>query len=182
MIFAGEALIARDPRTGRELWSIPWKTELAVNACDPIYHDGTVFLTTDYGKHAALFDVNGREPRQLWKESGSSFSSGILRDGFLYCFTGTRLSCLEFETGTRRWAHPEAGRGSLLLAGDKLILLSDKGQLSVALISSRSFTPILQTEVLGGTTWVPPALADGKLYVRNTDGDLVCLRIAKEAE
>jgi outer membrane protein assembly factor BamB len=55
LIFGGKAFFARDARTGRELWPIPWKTKLAANGCYPIYHDGKVFVTTGYGKHAALF-------------------------------------------------------------------------------------------------------------------------------
>ena len=74
LIFAGKAIFARDARTGRELWSIPWKTRLAANCCDPIYRDGKVFVTTGYGGKATLFDVGTGRPRQLWDAKGSGLS------------------------------------------------------------------------------------------------------------
>jgi outer membrane protein assembly factor BamB len=177
LIFAGEALIAREPRTGRELWSIPWQTEIAVNACDPIYHDGKVFISTTYGKHAALFDVNGGQPKMLWRGRGSAFSSGLLHDRHLYCFTGDNFSCLDFQTGEERWAVNRVGKGSVLLAGDKLLLLSERGELTVAKLSTSSFTPILRHRVLDGTNWIPAAFADGRLYARNKEGEVICLQI-----
>eukprot|EP00913_Durusdinium_trenchii_P008824 g8290.t1 len=64
LIFAGRKLIARDARTGRELCSIPWKTNIAVNASDPIYHAGRAFISTTYGKHAALFDLGSGRAEQ----------------------------------------------------------------------------------------------------------------------
>ncbi len=179
LIFAGEALYARDARTGREHWSIPWKTSLAVNACDPIPHRGKVFLSTDYGKHAALFDVAARPPRQEWVEKGSSFSSGFLRDGHLYCFAGGEFVCLDLATGKRKWTGPGAGAGAAILGDDKIILLTDRGRLYVAPASPAEFRPVLRERIHGGTTWTPPSLVNGRLFVRNKEGQALCLRLGK---
>jgi len=179
MIFAGEALYARDAASGRELWSIPWKTDLAVNACDPIYHAGKVFISTTYGKHAALFDVSVTPPRQVWKERGSSFSSGFLWKSHLYCFGGDLFHCLDFETGTKKWSSNRVGGGSVLLADEKILLISDNGALSIAPVSTQSFKPLIETRIHGGTTWTPPSLVKGKLFVRNKDGEAVCLQLGE---
>jgi len=178
LIFAGEALFARDARTGAELWSIPWKTRLAANCCDPIYHDGKVLVTSGYGKNATLFDVSTGQPRQLWSDKGSVLSSGFLWQGYLYCFIGRQFACLDFRTGEQQWTFP-SGAGSVLMADEKLILMSDKGKLTIAKLSSESFRPIVQKQLLEGITWTPAALADGKLYVRNRAGKVVCVRIAE---
>lgn len=179
MIFAGEALVARDATTGRELWNIPWKTDGGVNACDPIYHEGKVFINTGYGKYAALFDVTVSPPRQIWREHGSSFSNGFFYQGYLYCFARSEFVCLDFQTGKRQWTVPRAGSGSAMLAGDKILLLDDRGGLHVAPVSPQAFRPTLQATVHGGTTWTPPSLVDGKLFVRNKDGEAVCLQIGE---
>lgn len=179
LIFAGKALFARDARTGGELWSMPWETRLAANCCDPIYHDGKVFVTTGYGKNAALFDVSTGRPRQLWNERGSVLSSGFLWQGYLYCFIGKQFACLDFRTGKQQWTFP-SGAGSVLMADEKLILMGDTGELTIAKLSSQSFRPIVQKQILEGITWTPAALADGKLYVRNRAGKAICLRIAEQ--
>ena len=178
MIFAGEGLYAREASTGRELWSIPWKTDLAVNACDPIYHDGKVFISTTYGKHAAMFDVSASPPKQIWKERGSSFSSGFLWNDHLFYFGGSEFNCLDLA-GNKKWSSPGAGGGSALLAGDKILLLNDRGYLWVAAASVDEFRPLFETRIHGGTTWTPPSLVKGRLFVRNKDGAAICLQIGE---
>jgi len=181
LIFAGTALFAREAVTGRELWSIPWRTRLAVNCCDPIYHDGRVFITTAYGRHSALFEIGSGQPHQLWRGKGSMFSSGLLWQGHLYCFAGRQFACLDWRTGKQQWTF-HSGAGSALLADGKLILLSGTGSLSIANASSQFFQPIVQEQILEGTTWTPPALTDGRLYVRNREGQAVCLAIGEQTK
>lgn len=178
LIFAGKALFARDARTGEELWSVPWETRLAANCCDPIYHDAKVFVTTGYGKNATLFDVTTGQPTQLWQEKGTVLSSGFFWQGYLYCFVGKQLACLDFRTGRQQWTFP-SGAGSVLTADEKLVVLGDTGELTIAELSSREFRPIVQKQILEGITWTPPALVEGKLYARNRQGKVVCLRIAE---
>lgn len=180
MIFGGDTLVSRDLPAGNLLWAIPWKTELAVNACDPIYSGGKVFLCTTYGKYAAVFDVTANPPRQIWKDRGSSFSSSFLWQDHLYCFTGDHFSCLQFATGERRWQGPDASGGSAIAAGGNIILLNSQGGLFIAPLSSTQWKPSVQASIHGGTTWTPPSLVDGRLHVRNNKGEAVCLRIAKE--
>jgi outer membrane protein assembly factor BamB len=177
LIFGGDTLYARDARTGQELWSIPWKTDIAVNACDPIYHDGKVFICTSYGLHAAVYDVTVSPPRELWRATGSSFSSGFLYRGNLYCFSGPQFTCLDFATGQERWRGPDVGGGSAIVAGDKVLLMNDNGTLRVAPVSPDAFRPIFEARVHNGTTWTPPAFANGLLYVRNKQGYVVCVRV-----
>jgi outer membrane protein assembly factor BamB len=163
LIFGGKELVARDLRTGEMWWSLPWETKIAVNACDPVPHDGRVFLSTDYGKHAALYDVRGAEPRELWREKGSAYSSGVLWQGHLYITTGYDFACLDFQTGERRWTVNDAGGGAVILAGDQLILINSQGTLWVAPASPEAFRPLVRTKTIPGTTRMPPALSQGRL-------------------
>ena len=71
------------------------------------------------------------------------------------------------------------GGGSALLAGDKILLLSDDGTLLVRPASTERFQPLLETRIHGGTTWTPPSLVKGKLFVRNKEGAAVCLQIGE---
>lgn len=179
LIFAGRKLVARDARSGREHWSLPWKTDIAVNAADPIYHSGRVFITTTYGKHGALFDVSTGRPEQLWKLPGSAFSSGIRWKDHLFCFASSRFVCLDFHTGQRKWQHHGVGKGSAILAGDKLIVLSDRGRLWIARRSTAGFRPVVEEQIHQRTTWTPPAFADKRLYIRSKEGLVVCLQIGQ---
>jgi hypothetical protein len=67
--------------------------------------------------------------------------------------------------------------GSLLQAGGKLIIFSEKGELLSAEASPEGLKVLGRGQVLGGVCWTPPALADGKIYLRNAKGDLVCVQL-----
>ena len=54
IIFGGDALHGLDPKTGKSLWSYPWKTSYDVNATTPTYHDGFLFITSGYGHGGAM--------------------------------------------------------------------------------------------------------------------------------
>lgn len=180
--FTGDSLIARDARSGRELWTIPWKTSLHVSACDPLFLGARVFVCSHYGRGRALYDVAGANPRMLWEDhkegSGNSFSSGFQHGDGVYFFTGDGFASLDVATGKLRWEFPGWGRAIFL--GDTLIYVSHKGELMAGPIDpARKFEPTLRTHVLGGTTNNVPAYWEKKLYLRNEEGDVVCLQIGR---
>ena len=76
-----------------------------------------------------------------------------------------------------KWASKDPAFGSLIRAGDKLIVLSEKGELLLAAASPVEFKPLARARVLSGVCWTPPALADGRLYIRNARGELRCLAL-----
>jgi outer membrane protein assembly factor BamB len=99
---------------------------------------------------------------------------------YLYAFNGeakqdTDFRCIHLPTGQLKWTRKDPAFGSLILAGDKLVVLSEKGELLVGQASPEEFKPLARAKVLSGVGWTPPALADGRLYVRNAKGELRCL-------
>ena len=180
-IFHGKALTARDPRSGNELWSIPWPTDRAVNACDPLFVGDKVLLSTTYGKGTALFDLAAAEPKQVWFEEklGSAYCTGILWQGCVYGEAQRRPVCFDYETGRVRWQDKSRDGGFALLADGKLVYLTQNGRLVIANASPDTLAPLAETQLLDGTTWGPPAISEGKLYVRNESGELASWRIAQ---
>ena len=65
--------------------------------------------------------------------------------------------------------------GSLIVAGDRIIALGQRGELVVAPVDPKKFAPLAREQAIGGRCWTPPVLANGLLYLRNARGDLVCL-------
>ena len=64
--------------------------------------------------------------------------------------------------------------GSVILAGDRLVILRENGELLIAPASPDAFKPLARAEVLPGIVRAFPALANGLLYARN-EKTLVCL-------
>jgi outer membrane protein assembly factor BamB len=184
LFLSGRELTAVKVRSGEPVWSYRWLTRLGVNAADPIVAGDRVFLSSGYGKGAALLDVGSETPEEVWRSRDlkTQFSTAILHDGYLYGIDGdttdvARLRCLELETGDVQWTHEEVGSGSVLLAADRLLVLTDEGDLLVAPVSPDQFTPVATAHVLDGKCWTSPALANGRLYCRNAAGDLLCLEV-----
>lgn len=180
--FTGDRLIARDARSGRELWTIPWKTELEVNACDPIFVGTRVFVCSAYGRARSFYDVAGASPRLLWETTrngdGHSYASGFVQGGGVFFFTGGGFASVDLEGGQVLWESP--GGNSVLLLGRCLIRVSDNGVLIAGPFDpARQPEPVLRTRVVSGTTRAVPAYWEGKLYVRNEAGDLHCLKIGE---
>jgi outer membrane protein assembly factor BamB len=185
LIFAAKALVAANARNGRELWRLPWVTRWNINAADPIVVGGKVFLST-FDQGGALLELNEGPPNELWrsKSMGNHFNSCVIIGGAIYGFDGNtdkpdpHLRCLSLKTGEVLWSHKGLGLGSLTVAGDKLILLSDKGELIVAEASPAAFKPLARAQVLGGKCWTVPVLSHGRIYCRNARGELVCVDVS----
>ena len=109
-------------------------------------------------------------------------NAAVLFEGHLYGVDGdttdkATLKCVEFATGTEKWSHPGFGSGAVLIANGHLIALGGTGELFMAPASPKAFEPLTQAQVIGGKTWTAPVLANGRLYCRNSRGDLVCLNV-----
>ena len=70
------------------------------------------------------------------------FASSVLWQGHLYGVDENQLRCLVFETGEVKWTDKVSGKGSLIIADGKLIVLTERGELLVANPSPDGFKPI----------------------------------------
>ena len=65
------------------------------------------------------------------------------------------------------------------MAGDRLLILRETGELVLAAATPQAFKPLARAQVLPATARATPALSDGFLYARNEDTGgndvLVCL-------
>jgi len=187
LLGSSQSYVAVDLATGRERWRVRWLTEYGVNAADPIVEGDRLFLCTGYGKGAALFKLGGAEPEQLWKSKvlRTQLNGAVLWQGHLYGVDGdtteaAKLKCLEFATGKEKWAQPAFGSGGLVIADQKIIGLSGTGELMVAPATPEGFIPTARAQVLGGKCWTAPVLADGRIYCRNSRGEVACLDVRKK--
>jgi outer membrane protein assembly factor BamB len=183
LIFAAKHLIALEPQSGRELWRQSWETAWDTNNTDPLIH-GNGFFISSFSRGCGLFSVANGRPEITYTNSVlyNHLSPGILLGEYLYAFNGeakkdTDFRCIHLPTGELKWAHKDPAFGSLILAGDKLVVLSEKGELLLGQPSPEGFKPLARAKVLSGVCWTPPALAGGRLYVRDAKGELRCLEV-----
>ena len=175
-------------QTGDVLWEQDWEPPQSskVNAADAVVDGNLVFVSSSYGKGSALFDVSTRPITQIWFEGNvrTKMNGCVLWQGHLYGpdDVGDGLTCMEQSTGDTIWAWDQADNGdfnsgSVTLADGKLIALSDKGDLCIAEASPAGYQQIVRDRILTGDCWTVPVLANGKIYARNSAGNLVCVQL-----
>jgi outer membrane protein assembly factor BamB len=177
--FTGAGAIGVAPKDGKLLWRYPWKTQYDLNIATPIYSDGKVFISSNYGVGGALFRLTGKEaPETIWKEKTmqNHISTSVLYQGHLYGFSEQRLRCLDFETGKVKWDKTGLGRGTLIIAEGHLIVMSDHGELVLAKATPEKYAEVSRCLILDKEklSWSAPVLSEGRLFVRN-ENTLVAL-------
>lgn len=180
MLAIKQDVIAVKIKDGKELWRFPWKTQYDVNAANPILSGSKVFISSGYNRGGGVFDISKNPPAKVWenKNMRNHMASSILWQGHLYGVDENQLRCVVFDTGSVAWTDKVSGKGSLILADGKLIVLTERGELIVANPSPEGFKPISRAQVVGGKCWAAPTLANGKIYVRTGPGDVVCLDVS----
>ena len=178
-IFGQKSLYGISTKDGAKLWEYPWESHADENNGDPIFMDDKVYISTLAG--CALLKIEVDKVSKVWRNKNikNHFNSSILVDGFFYGFDMSQLKCLDFNTGEEKWATEDYGKGSLMAADGKLIILSEKGKLVIAEASSKEIKPLAQAQILTGKCWTVPVLANGRIYARNAAGDMVCLDVRR---
>jgi outer membrane protein assembly factor BamB len=181
-------LLMVDPADGAVLLRLPFgKRGPTVNAATPLVFDDQLFVTASYGVGARLLALADREARPIWSGDetlSSQYNTPILHEGFLYGIHGredvgqAELRCVEASTGKVAWSRPNFGVAHLLLADNKLLLLTSDGRLILARPSPASYQELARTTISSGTTRALPAISQGRLLLRDNQADvgqLICL-------
>jgi len=179
-------LVDADPATGKVRFQFPWRSRshASVNAAAPVVVGNLVFLSASYGTGATLLQIDGASVKQLWASDealSNHYATSVYRDGYVYGYHGRQefgqsLRAIELKTGKVQWNIDGFGAGTVTLAGDRLLLIRENGELIVAAVSPKEFRPIAQTQLLPAVVRSYPALADGRLYVRN-ERTLACFKM-----
>ncbi len=175
---------AVDLATGKQQWFFKWVTRYGINAADPIVIGNQFLISTGYSKGCALIKPGEGEPAVAWqnRDLRTQMNPGVLVGGYVYGIDGDEgskpeLKCMEAATGKVTWKTPSPKGGGLIVAKDRLIVLTGQGELSIAKASPEAYDPLATAQVLGGKCWTAPVLANGVLYCRNADGAVVALEV-----
>lgn len=177
VIFAAKGAVGVRVADGRPVWQFPWETSYDVNAADPIFAGSDVFLSSNYGKGCVLLHTHTSQPQVIWQNRSmkNHFNASVLYNGAFYGNDENTLRCVDLRTGAERWSLRGMDKGGLIVADGKIIALSGRGELIIAQATPARYTELARAQVLDGTCWTQPTLANGMLYCRNHEGKLICL-------
>jgi outer membrane protein assembly factor BamB len=122
-----------------------------------------------------LVEVSGSgssfSARTVWQNINmkNKFNSSVLHEGHVYGLDEGILTCLDVNTGVRKWKGGRYGYGQVILASGHLIISADNGELVLVKASPDQFIEVARFAAINGKTWNYPAIAGGKLLVRNAN-------------
>lgn len=181
-----ECLLVIDLKTGDVLDKAPWTTDYKTSSITPIVSGESIFISTGYKRGCAKWTLKDGKLENDYenKSMANHMANCVLWKGHLFGIDGNshaasqcRVTCVDYATGKAVWKERGLGCGSLLMAGEKLILLSDAGELVVAEPSFEEFKPLARAQVLSGRCWTVPVLANGRIFCRNAAGEVVCVDV-----
>jgi outer membrane protein assembly factor BamB len=110
-------------------------------------------------------------PRWYAEDVKLYFNDFVVHKGHAFVFDNAKLACVNLENGKRAWRGERRDQGWLLLVADDdlLIVLSEKGELSLTRAAADRFEELGRFKALAGKTWNHPALAGNLLLVRNAE-------------
>jgi outer membrane protein assembly factor BamB len=175
LVVTASRIVGLAVEDGALLWETPWQNSASINVSQPIIvSQNRFFISASYGKGAALVEVNGAgksfSARKVWENNAmkNKFNSSVLQDGYIYGLDEGILTCIEAASGERKWKGGRYGYGQLLLASGHLIITTEDGEIVLVRATPDAHTELARFSSLEGRTWNTPAIAGGRLLVRNT--------------
>jgi len=172
LIFDAVGLTGYDQATGKELWQFPWTSDFDINAAQPVVIDDARVLISSAAGCTLLElsnDDSGWKVTPKWRNRWMkcSYSNPIAHGGHLYGLDEGILACINIETGERPWKKGRYGHGQILLSGDLILVLSEKGELALVEAVPTAFKEVARIQAIDGKTWNNPVLIGNRALVRN---------------
>jgi outer membrane protein assembly factor BamB len=178
---------------GKQLWAVPFKDKLNESSTTPVKAGGLI-VASSVTAGSIAFDpgaiVKIPEFTPTWKDEKLTcyFSTPVAVGQHLYMVNGAAtltnpsitLRCVEAATGNVKWSKEKYGKyhAALVRTGDdKLLVLDDAGHLMLVEPSAEGYKELAKSKVCG-PTWAHPAVADGRVFVRD-DKELHCFKLGK---
>ncbi len=172
-----------------------WKTDawtLRINVPTPVWvGDGKLFFSAGYNKGSMMLQLREEDgrivPEVLFtlppEVFGADQQTPIFYEGYLYGVRPNKeMVCLDLD-GTVQWTsgtENKFGLAPYMIADGMLIALNDDGIMSLIDAGPERFDLLSRARVLEGPeSWAPPALAAGRLIVRDLH-TMVCLDLRRQ--
>ncbi len=178
VIFSGNELAGLNPENGEVIWVHPHKTQFGANLSTPTW-DGKdiLFSSAAYGsgsRGVKLVKKDGKiTPEELWHNPKMRIhhANSVIKDGYVYGSSGDfgpiLFIGLDVKTGKILWRERGLSKATCVLAGDKLVILDEDGQLALTSVTPTAFTVHCKVKLLEKYAWAAPTLVGTKLYIRD---------------
>ncbi len=187
VFLTAKGLVGIAPKNGSLLWQFPFQDALFESSTTPVLA-GEILIGSSITLGCVGLKLDGTKVSKIWLDDTLTcyFSTPVsVAKKHVYLVTGNlinkqaSLHCMEAATGKTLWTRKDKVgefHASLLRTGDnKLLLLEEAGNLVLVDPDPKEYRELARAKICGNT-WAHPALANGRLYVRDNK-DLVCAEL-----
>lgn len=186
IIFCAQGPVGMDPASGRTLWHQKWETSFDVNAATPVYREPHLLITSGYGRGSMMLKLSSAGAEKVWenKNVASKMNAPVLDGDTLYANSEGNLRAMSWPDGALRWQAKDSALrlgegGSLIRFEDKLLMMSERGKVSIVRATPDGVSIISQAPSVEGTEVFSTPLIYGKrLYAKGTK-ELVCYELGE---
>jgi outer membrane protein assembly factor BamB len=179
--FTAGAAVGVRASDGKLMWRYTNVANRVANCTTPVFADNKVFFSSAYDTGGALLNLtaqNGEVKAQeayFTRDMMNHHGGMVLVNGYLYGFSNSVLTCIEFNTGKVMWRERSVGKGSITYADGMLYLLGEKQLVGLAEANPKAYVEKGRFPIndLGRDSWAHPVVLGGKLYIRNQN-ELAC--------
>lgn len=169
-----------DPQ-GAVTSSMPLRSDMdaSVNAATPIsVGEDRWFVSAGYGVGAHLLSTQGGKISEIWKKDDlldCHYATPVRIGQHLFGFhgrqeSGMKLRCISLTDGSVAWEDPDSVPGGTLIAvGNKLLVITERGELWLVRGSAEKFDQISYVQILRAGHRSHAAYSDGMLFARDTE-------------
>jgi outer membrane protein assembly factor BamB len=177
--FLYDRVVGLDPDSGVTRWSHPHVTDFGLNVSTPVWTEGRVLLLSSAyngGTRALRLEPTPSgttRVTELWFSNRLRlhFATALLASGLLFGSSGdlgpAPFTAIDVATGALVWRDRGLARTTGVRAANGLLLLDEDGHLLIADATREGLTIRSRAAVVDGTAWTAPALANGRIYIRN---------------
>jgi outer membrane protein assembly factor BamB len=182
--FLSGGVVGISAADGQFKWRYDHPANGTANCATPIYRDGLVFASSGYNTGAGCAKIQGNTATEVYfTRSLQNHHGGVILVGdHVYGFSVSNLVCLNFKTGELAWENRSVGKGSLIYADGRLYCRSERGTIALVDANPKEYVErgrFEQPYRSRSYAWPHPAIAGGRLYLR--DGDVLLCYDVKQA-
>ncbi len=194
VFLTGKGLVSLAPKDGNVFWKHPLVDLLSESSTTPVVVGDILYASSiTTGSIGLKLDRTKPGVSKGWANGALSCYFGTpvsVGKDTLYMVTGTNplafkktsatLRGVDAGTGKELWKRDNVGtyHASLVRTGNKKILLVEEpGDLVLIDPNRKEYRELARSKICGNT-WAHPAVANGRLYVRD-EKDLICVELPK---
>ncbi len=180
VVLGNTEVVGMSPEDGHAIWRFHHENQWKTNICTPLWgKDNTLYVSSSGDAGSRLLKLHRTGDKTTVKEIWATrkFKVGqtnAVRVGdYVYGVTGgdtpSILAAVSIKDGKPVWRERGFPKANLIAGDGKLIILDQKGRLTLAIPNPDKLQVQSQFQLFDGKSWTMPILVGSTLYARNIE-------------